>query len=134
MRIRTLFPAVLLAIAATPALAQSGASFDVTWNTRDGGGGTSAGGSWSLAGTIAQVDAGSGMTGGGWSLVGGFWPGVAEQCYADCNKDGALTVGDFGCFQTKFALGIGYADCNADGLMTVADFGCFQTKFVSGCP
>jgi hypothetical protein len=27
-----------------------------------------------------------------------------------------------------------YPDCNGDGALTVADFGCFQTKFVAGCP
>ena len=55
-------------------------------------------------------------------------------CYADCNADGEATVGDFGCFQTRFVQGDAYADCNEDGQRTVADFGCFQTKFVQGCP
>jgi hypothetical protein len=55
-------------------------------------------------------------------------------CYPDCNGDGALTVADFGCFQTLFVSGSCYADCNGDGVRTVADFGCFQTKFVTGCP
>jgi hypothetical protein len=55
-------------------------------------------------------------------------------CVADCNADGALTVADFGCFQTKFVLADPYADCNQDGLHTVADFECFQMKFVVGCP
>ncbi len=55
-------------------------------------------------------------------------------CYADCTDDGALTVADFGCFQTKFVSGEPYADCNASGGLSVADFGCFQTKFVAGCP
>ncbi len=57
-----------------------------------------------------------------------------DECYADCNADGQLTVADFGCFQTKFVAQNAYADCNADGNLTVADFGCFQTKFVAGCP
>ena len=56
------------------------------------------------------------------------------DCYADCNEDGALTVADFGCFQTKFAAADPYADCNGIGGLTVADFGCFQTQFVAGCP
>jgi len=59
---------------------------------------------------------------------------TAAGCYPDCNADGALTVADFGCFQTRFVAGDPYADCNADGQRTVADFGCFQTKFVAGCP
>jgi hypothetical protein len=55
-------------------------------------------------------------------------------CYPDCTNDGALTVADFGCFQTRFVAGYPYADCNASGTLTVADFGCFQTRFVAGCP
>lgn len=35
--------------------------------------------------------------------------GVPDECehicYPDCNADGALNLSDFGCFQTKFALG-----------------------------
>ena len=59
---------------------------------------------------------------------------IADSCYPDCNGDGALTVADFGCFQTRFVAGDPYADCNGDGVRTVADFGCFQTRFVQGCP
>ena len=59
-------------------------------------------------------------------------------CYADCNQDGALNLSDFGCFQTKFVLGLvsgdPYADCNGDGVLNFADFGCFTTKFALGCP
>ena len=55
-------------------------------------------------------------------------------CYPDCNTDGALTVADFGCFQTRFVAGDPYADCNGDAQLTVADFGCFQTRFVASCP
>ena len=59
---------------------------------------------------------------------------VSGCCYPDCNADGALTVSDFGCFQTQFVAGSAYADCNGDGALTVSDFGCFQTRFVAGCP
>ncbi|MCC6659888.1 MAG: hypothetical protein IT437_03280 [Phycisphaerales bacterium] len=55
-------------------------------------------------------------------------------CYPDCNGDGALNLADFGCFQTKFALGDPYADCNGDGVRNLSDFGCFTTKFALGCP
>ena len=57
-----------------------------------------------------------------------------DSCYPDCDKNAALTVADFGCFQTRFVQADLYADCNADGQLTAADFGCFQTKFVAGCP
>ncbi len=64
----------------------------------------------------------------GWTLI------VAAGCYPDCNADGTLNLSDFGCFQTRFALGEVYADCNNDGVRNLADFGCFQTKFALGCP
>jgi hypothetical protein len=51
-------------------------SYDLTWYTVDGGGGTfSQGGNFSLGGTIGQYDAGS-MSGGDFVINGGFWPGV----------------------------------------------------------
>lgn len=52
--------------------AQSGGSYDLTWNSIDGGGGTSVGGGYSLSGTIGQPDAGT-MSGGAYTLNGGFW-------------------------------------------------------------
>ena len=53
--------------------AQSGGGYDLTWNTVDGGGASSSGSGYTLAGTIGQPDAGSAMSGGGFTLVGGFW-------------------------------------------------------------
>lgn len=47
-------------------------SYAIPWWTVDGGGGTSAGGGYTLSGTVGQPDAGV-MTGGGYSLTGGFW-------------------------------------------------------------
>lgn len=65
---------VLLGVSAT--FAQTGGGFDLTWNTMDGGGGTSAGGNFSLTGTSGQPDAGVLMSGGSYALVGGFWGGM----------------------------------------------------------
>ena len=59
---------------------------------------------------------------------------LVDLCDPDCNEDGALTIADFGCFQTRFVAADPYADCNEDGVLTVADFGCFQTRFFVGCP
>ncbi|MFM9994838.1 MAG: hypothetical protein ACKVU4_03450 [Phycisphaerales bacterium] len=81
------------------------------------------------------------LVGGSFGSVGGTvasgsiarWIGCAP-CYPDCNQGGTLTVADFGCFQSRFALGDPYADCNTSGTLTVSDFGCFQGKFVLGCP
>lgn len=61
------------------ALAQSGGSYDLTWNTVDSGGTTfSTGGDYSLGGTIGQPDAGL-LTGGDYTLAGGFWGGGAVE-------------------------------------------------------
>jgi hypothetical protein len=60
--------------------------------------------------------------------------GIPVPCEADCNQDGVLNLGDFGCFQTRFATGDIYADCNDDGVRNLADFGCFMTRFALGCP
>ena len=85
----------------------------------------------------------------GFQTAGGGWANGLVQyvgcktgnCYADCNRDGALTVADFACFQDKFASRDPYANCNLDlnpGSLTdglnLADFGCFITKFALGCP
>ena len=65
---------LFLAALTTAARAQSGGAFDLSWSTVDGGGGTSAGGQFSLSGTIGQPDAGvATVTGGQFSLTGGFW-------------------------------------------------------------
>lgn len=64
---------VALGVNQTPASAQSGGAYDLTWNTFDGGGATfSTGGAYSLGGTIGQADAGM-LSGGSYSLSGGFW-------------------------------------------------------------
>ena len=52
------------------------AGYSIEWATIDGGGGSSAGGTFSLSATIGQADAGpraDGMAGGTYGLKGGFW-------------------------------------------------------------
>jgi hypothetical protein len=58
------------------ATAQTGGGYDLTWSTIDNGGGASAGGGYTLNGTIGQPDAGTALAGGGYTLVGGFWGGA----------------------------------------------------------
>ena len=79
------------------ALAQTGA-LGVPWFSADGGGGTSAGGNFTLDGTIGQPDAGR-LTGGDFEVEGGFIPGVAippvvAGTCGDVNDDGAINVFD----------------------------------------
>lgn len=67
---------LILLIAFSVAVAQTG-GFDLVWHTIDGGGGTSLGGDrFALSGTIGQSDVGK-MSGGVYALHGGFWAGTA---------------------------------------------------------
>ncbi|MCC6659250.1 MAG: hypothetical protein IT437_00015 [Phycisphaerales bacterium] len=87
-----------------------------------------------------------GAAGGFQTAGGGYSKSLVQyvgcpNCYADCNRDGALTVADFACFQAKFAGRDPYANCNLDlnpgsatNGLNLADFGCFLTKFALGCP
>ena len=61
----------LLALAGMKASAQ----FSIDSFTIAGGGGTSAGGLFTVTGTIGQTDAGA-MSGGTYSLAGGFWGAI----------------------------------------------------------
>jgi uncharacterized repeat protein (TIGR01451 family) len=77
-------------LAATPASPQS---YDLSWRTVDGGGGTfSTGGSFSLGATVGQPDAGA-LAGSPYGINGGFWaatltPPVAESDLAVSKSDG----------------------------------------------
>src|SRR5262252_9876859 len=133
-RLALIIPAGL--IAASPAVAQ----FDLSWNTIDGGGGTSSAGTFALAMTIGQPDAGS-MSGGAFVLSGGFWAAGAgpASCYANC--DGSTTppvlnVADFSCFLNRFAAGDSYANCDHSTtapILNALDFSCFLNAFAAGC-
>ena len=57
------------------AVASHAQTFSLDWSTIDNGGGTSAGGGYSVGGTIGQPDAGT-LSGGRFTLQGGFWPGL----------------------------------------------------------
>ncbi len=54
------------------ATSRGSAQFAVDWFTMDGGGGASAGGAYTLHGTIGQPDAGA-ASGGSYTVQGGFW-------------------------------------------------------------
>ena len=78
---RIRFLSLLLLVIAVALLgvvsASAPAGYTLDWRTVDGGGATSsAGGSYSLGGTIGQPDAGT-SSGGTYTLSGGFWGGGA---------------------------------------------------------
>jgi hypothetical protein len=78
-KIIALGAAFLLALgaitAAAPTLAEG--ILTIPWWTVDGGGGNSAGGSYQLAGTSGQADAGL-LSGGTYTVEGGFWTPFRE--------------------------------------------------------
>ena len=121
---------------AAPALAQP---YEVAWYTIDGGGGTSAGGIYSLSGTIGQPDAGPVMSGGIYTLTGGFWAGSAgaPSCPADFNGDGFLDFFDYDDYVVCFELGTcppgKTADFNNDAFVDFFDYDDFVQAFEQGC-
>ena len=78
-----------------PAFGQTGGQYELSWSTIDGGGGTSAGGSYTLTGTIGQPNADS-ASGGIYELHGGFWPGVSGiAMYHPADTDSDNVIDDF---------------------------------------
>jgi hypothetical protein len=126
---------------ATPALAQVGGVYDLSWSTMDCGGATvpSTGGVYAVSGTIGQHDAGQ-ATGGQFAIVGGFWAAAAQDpCYANCDSSTTfpvLNVQDFSCFLQRFGAATAYANCDGSTqapVLNVLDFSCFLQKFAAGC-
>jgi hypothetical protein len=64
------FLELVVLLFALPTLAQN---YSIDWRTIDGGGGTSTGGVYSVAGAIGQPDASNAMTNSQYSVTGGFW-------------------------------------------------------------
>ncbi|MEQ8318374.1 MAG: GC-type dockerin domain-anchored protein [Phycisphaerales bacterium] len=61
-------------------------------------------------------------------------PAVGEEdCRADLDLDGELTIFDFLEFQNLFSSGSTWADFDYDGELTIFDFLAFQNDFAAGC-
>jgi len=76
----TFVPLAALSLLLSTLTVATAQNYSVDWYTIDGGVGTSAGGPYSLTGTIGQADANQqAMTGGNFSLRGGFWSLLAVQ-------------------------------------------------------
>jgi len=77
----------IVAAGSTPLQSGSPADFSIDWYTIDGGGGASAGGPFSLMGTIGQHDASPVPAQGGlFTLAGGFWGGgvhISDEFFRD---------------------------------------------------
>ncbi len=132
-------PGLVLGVVAAANYGQSGGGYDLSWNTLDGGGGTSAGGGFTLTGTVGQHDAGtSALTGGNYELNGGFWFGVncPLDIPADYDLDCDVDQDDYTLFEVCASgptvahdAGCADRDFDLDGDVDNDDFGDFQTCF-----
>ena len=110
----------------SPASAQTGGHYELSWSTIDGGGGVSSGGQYELVGTIGQPDA-AWSSGGSYELLGGFWPG------------GPICIVQFDDF-ARFAelwrdTGTGLAaDLDGSGKVDFGDLGQFADLWLRCCP
>ena len=115
------------------------AQFAVDWYSVDCGGGTAAGGTFAVTGTIGQPDAGAPHAGGTFEVTAGFLV-PSDSCYANCDQSTAapiLNVNDFQCFIIKYAAGDSYANCDQSTsapMLNINDFQCFANRFAAGCP
>ncbi len=128
----------IAALASAPCSAH--AQFSIVAFALDGGGGASAAGTFSVTGTVGQLDAGQ-MSGGTFAVLGGFWNATAvAPCYANCDGNISaplLSAADFVCFLGKFRSGDAYANCDGNTTpptLSAADFVCFVGAFRAGCP
>ena len=108
-------------------IALASVGYEIKWSTIDGGGAMdSTGGTFTLSGTIGQVDAQSPpvMSGGAFEITGGFWP-ITQVCYCpgdltgDGKKDGrdiqqfvacVMSGGNCSCADVDVANGVNLAD------------------------
>lgn len=103
----------------------SGRTFEMTWSTLDGGGGTSTGGQYDLTGTIGQFDTGVSSAG---TIINsaGFWPG---------NFGCMVNLEDLLVFaQEWLSRGTTAADLDRSGKVDVGDFAIFSREWMDGCP
>jgi len=128
----------MLAVLAAAGAAQ--AQLNIDWYTIDGGGGSSAGGAFSVSGTTGQPDAAT-SAGGTFVCAGGFWGAFAgTACYANCDGSTGsplLTANDFTCFINAYAAASSAANCDqstGNPLLTANDFTCFINAYATGCP
>jgi hypothetical protein len=74
-----LYLVVLLLGLTSPVLAETSATYDLSWWTVDGGGSTGlTSGDYTLSGTIGQPDAGV-LSNGDYDVAGGFWQSLLAK-------------------------------------------------------
>ena len=116
-----------IALAGTAGSAQLvSPSYDLTWHSVDGGGGTSTGRMFEVSGTIGQPEAGGTMVGAGFELAGGFWAGgvtPVPDCPPDIAipRDGMVNIDDLVLVITQWGQPGGPADINHDNTVNIDD-------------
>lgn len=124
-----------LALAACLAIthAASAQVYTSDWSTRDAGGIiTGAVYSYSLSGTIGQIDGQRPGFGGTFTLAPGFWGGQ-PRCPADVSGDDQVTLEDFFGFFNCWAAIDPCADIDSSGEVDLTDFFAFLNAFAAGC-
>jgi hypothetical protein len=118
---------LLLSILAIIAFAPAGfGDYQIIQSTIGGGGGTSAGGQYSLTGTIGQPAVGY-SEGGNYVLLSGFWPG-GPLCL--------IGFDDFARF-AEYWLQTGSnlpADLDGDGIVNLYDLKLLADEWLCLCP
>lgn len=108
------------------------ADYSIAWHTIDSGGGTSAGGPYQVAGTIAQPDAGY-HSETPYELLGGFWVG-GPLCIVNLEHfatfashwlDGSCDVNNNWC---------GGADLDQENDVDIVDLTILGSEWLNVCP
>lgn len=113
-------------------------TYDMTWNTVDGGGAVnSAGGQYVVSGTIGQPDAGH-MSGGVYSLTGGFWATTqtTPDCYGDLNNDQKVDLADLAILLSHYGqtgVPADFGDLNGDGNVDLSDLAAILSVYGTIC-
>ena len=99
-------------------------TYELSWYTIDGGGGTSCGGQYVLTGTIGQPDA-DWSKAGDYELLGGFWPG-GPLCFVE--------FGDFARFAELWLIGDLSGDLDNDDDIDFGDLQSLTDYWLLDCP
>jgi len=105
-------------------VATASGDYEIIWNTIDGGGGQSSGGSYVLTGTIGQPDA-DWSSAGSYELLGGFWPG-GPLCFVQFD--------DFARFADYWLIADPSGDLDGDSDIDFGDLGSLADYWLSHCP
>lgn len=110
-------------------------TYDLTWNTVDGGGADSTGGVYELTGTIGQPDAGD-LSGGIFTLRGGFWGGIPGPCFGDLNGDRKVDLSDLAILLADYGCNTGNCpgDLSGDGNTNLSDLAALLAVYGTVCP